>query len=113
MKRLSSIGIVALLLLPCCAYADGFDNTDDDFGAAFVAGLVIAAVIGLIPAVIAHQKGRSFIGWWVFGFAFFLIALIASLCIRSRKRCPACHEWMRQEASVCPHCRTDLVLRRA
>ena len=27
--------------------------------------LVIAAVIGLVPAAIAQSKGHSFLAWWV------------------------------------------------
>ncbi|MDX7993267.1 zinc ribbon domain-containing protein, partial [Xenorhabdus sp. psl] len=29
--------------------------------------LLIAAVLGLIPALIANSKGRSFILWWIYG----------------------------------------------
>ncbi len=27
--------------------------------------LLISIVLGLIPAIIAKSKGRSFLGWWV------------------------------------------------
>ncbi|EAV3898313.1 zinc ribbon domain-containing protein, partial [Salmonella enterica] len=29
--------------------------------------LLISIVIGLIPALIASSKGRSFLGWWIYG----------------------------------------------
>jgi len=41
--------------------------------------LIIAALIGLIPAAIAQNKGYSFALWWFFGAAFFIVALPAAL----------------------------------
>jgi len=37
--------------------------------------LIIAAIIGLIPATIAYKKGHNFFAWWFFGFALFIVAL--------------------------------------
>lgn len=37
--------------------------------------LIIAVLIGLIPAAIAQQKGKNFFSWWLFGAAFFILAL--------------------------------------
>lgn len=37
--------------------------------------LVLAILIGLIPAIIAQGKGRSFLGWWLFGALLFIVAL--------------------------------------
>ena len=34
-----------------------------------------AILIGLIPAIIARNKGRDFISWWLFGAALFIVAL--------------------------------------
>ncbi len=80
--------------------------------------LVIAAFLGLIPAVIAYQKGRNFLTWWVFGWALFIVALPAALLLRPdiaelerwqleqgvMKRCPYCEELVKREARVCKHC---------
>jgi hypothetical protein len=44
--------------------------------------LLIAVFIGLIPAAIAANKGRSFIGWWVYGALVFIVALPHSLMIK-------------------------------
>lgn len=41
-------------------------------------------LIGWIPALIASSKGRSFLLWWVYGGALFIVALIHSLCIKDR-----------------------------
>ena len=37
--------------------------------------LIVAALIGLIPAFIAQKKGRSFGLWWIYGAALFIVAL--------------------------------------
>lgn len=43
--------------------------------------LIIALIIGLIPALIAQSKGRDFIVWYIYGVALFIIALVHSLVI--------------------------------
>ncbi len=71
--------------------------------------LVLVALLALIPAKIAQGKGRSFVGWWVFGLLFLIVALPASLIIKRRGRvCPLCAEPIQAAASVCPHCRHDV-----
>ena len=42
-----------------------------------LATLMIAVLIGLIPATIASNKGGPFASWWMFGTALFIIALPA------------------------------------
>ncbi|EIQ9776278.1 zinc ribbon domain-containing protein, partial [Salmonella enterica subsp. enterica serovar Infantis] len=44
--------------------------------------LLISIVIGLIPALIASSKGRSFLGWWIYGALLFIVALVHSLVIK-------------------------------
>lgn len=43
--------------------------------------LAIVVVLGLIPAIIARRKGRSFVGWWLFGAVLLIAALPASLLV--------------------------------
>ena len=43
--------------------------------------LIISALLGLIPAKIAKEKGRRFCLWWLYGSTLFTIALIHSLVI--------------------------------
>jgi hypothetical protein len=44
--------------------------------------LVIAIVIGLIPAKIAHDKGRNFWQWWAFGAALWIIATPMAILLK-------------------------------
>lgn len=57
----------------------------DDFGMIIVVTLIkvgfMMIIVGWIPAIIAHGKGRNFFLWWAYGGALFIIALIHSLLI--------------------------------
>ena len=44
--------------------------------------LITAALIGLAPAYIARDKGRSFGLWWLYGAMLFIIALPHSIMLR-------------------------------
>jgi hypothetical protein len=89
---------------------------------------VWAALLGLIPAAIAHRKGHSFLFHWAFGAVLFPVALLSAIVVhtdrelldrraerraaaRGEVRCPACREFVRADASICPHCRTALAVR--
>lgn len=83
--------------------------------------LILAVLIGLIPAAIAQGKGRSFILWWIYGAAIFIVALPHALIMRpddraieskqlnsGMKKCPSCAEVIKQDAKVCKHCGRDV-----
>jgi len=42
-------------------------------------------IVGWIPAIIAKKKGRNFLGWWVYGGALFIFALIHAILLKPRK----------------------------
>ena len=84
--------------------------------------LVIAALLGLIPAFIAQSKGRSFGGWWLYGFLLFIIAIIHVLFVKPRntvgtvasdsiglmRDCPYCAEPVKYQATKCKHCGSEI-----
>lgn len=84
--------------------------------------ILIAILIGLIPAAIARSKGRSFVGWWIYGALLFIIALPHSLIMKSdpkaieaqalttgdMRKCAHCAEIIKREAKVCRFCGRDV-----
>lgn len=83
--------------------------------------IIVAALLGLIPAFIAQSRGRSFGLWWIYGFLLFIVALIHSLFITRKdsteensqlssgmRKCPFCAEAVKTEAIKCKHCGSDI-----
>ncbi|KZS55269.1 zinc ribbon domain-containing protein [Rhizobium leguminosarum] len=83
--------------------------------------LIIAVIIGLLPAAIAQSKGRSFVLWWFYGAAIFIVALPHALLMSSdaraleykalasgMKKCIHCAEVVKAEAKVCRFCHNSV-----
>ena len=48
----------------------------------------LASLLGLIPAYIAHRKGRSFGWWWIYGSMIFIVAFFHALLIKPLVKVP-------------------------
>jgi cytochrome c-type biogenesis protein len=60
-----------------------FGSVDETrIGIILLAAIVGLGLLGLIPANIAHKKGRDFINWWFFGAGLFPIALPMALYLK-------------------------------
>jgi hypothetical protein len=76
--------------------------------------LALLLILGLIPASIAHRKGRSFLLWWLYGSVLLLLAWPHAVFLMEEPKnvrigeCPDCGSEIEGEMEVCPECGFDL-----
>jgi cytochrome c-type biogenesis protein len=64
-----------------------FGSIDEvQVGIYLLIGIVVAVLVGLVPAWIASKKGRNFFDWWFFGTTLFFIALPYALIIKDSNK---------------------------
>lgn len=83
--------------------------------------LVICVILGIIPGIIAKNKGRSFIAWWAYGVILIIPALPHALLLKpdiekidqkkarkGMRKCPFCAEWTPRNSGICLFCGKNL-----
>lgn len=78
---------------------------------------LLPILIGLLTAIIAQSKGRSFFGWWIYGTLAPPFALIYALFLPRQDKtsfdrdpnadllqCPHCKKMIPTDAKHCRHC---------
>ncbi|GAB4388868.1 MAG: zinc ribbon domain-containing protein [Thermodesulfovibrionales bacterium] len=74
---------------------------------------LLSLVAGVIGAIVADRKGRSWVAWGLLCWAFPLLLVVLvflrpALSPGATKRCPHCGEVIRHEATVCRYCKREL-----
>jgi hypothetical protein len=90
--------------------------------------LAIVVAAPLVPAIIAYKRGHNPVPYFLLSFVVtpIITGVLASighrnvnvltaredsqLARRGESRCPACREFMRSDATICPHCSTPFPL---
>ncbi len=79
---------------------------------------IAVGAFGLLPAIIARLRGRSFLNWWFYGVLFSVIALVHALLLGKSteedgegefdvghaKICPECDKLALEDALTCHYC---------
>lgn len=84
---------------------------------AIILVIIIAVSLGIMPAFIAMQKGRSFMKWWVYGTLAFVIAMPHALLMdgglrlvgRGTRTCGFCRMRVSISAGHCPRCGHEFI----
>lgn len=75
--------------------------------------VIIALLLGMIPAYIASAKGKNFLLWWVYGTLLFAFAIVHAIAVKPAEKnllhygmryCPHCKKPIKLDSPVCCHC---------
>lgn len=83
----------------------------------------INTILGIIVGAIAHSKGKSFNGWWLYATVLLIVALPHSLFIKNDNKvieqrqlvedmvkCKFCAELIKKEAIICRFCGSNVLV---
>ncbi len=76
--------------------------------------LIIWGIPGTIGALIAKNKGRDAVGWFILSAFFWLPIFIVILLPPAKevpgklRECPSCKEFVKWNAIICKHCKSEL-----
>lgn len=120
MKKIRNImySLIALICGPILvALIPSFVGIGPDIDA--ITMFWVFAIVAIIPANVAYNKGRNFAVWYVYATYLFPVTFVHSLCIRDNDkakrekgwvRCPYCGEYNKPEAMACHYCYRELHL---
>jgi phosphotransferase system glucose/maltose/N-acetylglucosamine-specific IIC component len=61
----------------------------------------------LIGVSAAQRRGFSVAGGIIGGLLLGPLSFLMYFASGDRRKCPQCAEWIKKEAKLCPHCKTD------
>jgi hypothetical protein len=75
--------------------------------------LLVSLLFGIVSGLVAHNRARNALGWFIAGciigpFALLVALLPVALKPGVTRQCPACSETIREDALLCRYCRSDL-----
>lgn len=73
--------------------------------------IIVAVVLGLVPAFMAGRQGRSFVKWWIYGALAFPAAIVHALVLNPGHvvKCPFCGGMTNVGKGYCRRCGYEFI----